>query len=360
MKNLMKFFVITLLTIGTFIFNSCSENDEIHIPPEISGELNIKEKSNFSKANGANPLIYTFKVNNTNQIIGIESSIQNNHLNSTLKIQNGNSKWTELTSFSINIADKAYKQKTNLIIEDKANLLKKKYDYKKIRDIENILDNLPEILFNQLGEQQYFKETTLSIFYHLGIFKSAMRSYENNTINCNCETFESYIKEESPFFCAEDKAVSADEVFNLVKKISDEREFAGKKFIPKKTLAYLKSKSGEYLSVSKADKILKDEFKYFWNNSLSEKDIRTKIFHNHTLSKEATLVMTTDSKGMEKLPYDPTCLLYGADQGSDCGCCGNYSGSCWKCLLECYIHDQTCETCTPSWYCFSGCVSGSC
>lgn len=352
-KNIL-FFVLFV------IIYSCSNKDEIFIPSKITGNLNVLENSSLLRTNGEANMIVTFKVDSTNEIIKVESSIQNNHLNSILKIKYENSEWIQLSDFSINMTDKEYKKNVNLIIENKASQLKARYDYKKIRDIENIIDILPKLLFEELGEKKYFKETTLGIFYHLGILKSAMRSYENNTKDCNCGVFESFVNEESPFFCSEDKVVSVNSAIDLVNKISNKSEFAGKKFIPQKTLKYLKSKSGEFLSVSKIDKILKDEFRYFWNNDLSKKDIRTKIFpKDYTIAKEATLVMASDSED-GGFPYDPTCLLYGASSGADCGCCGNYSGPCWKCLLECYIHDQTCETCEPSWYCFSGCIPSKC
>ena len=42
--------------------------------------------------------------------------------------------------------------------------------------------------------------------------------------------------------------------------------------------------------------------------------------------------------------------------GSDWGCCGNYDGCCYFVAPICLIHDQLCSNCTPSWFCFSGCI----
>jgi len=47
-------------------------------------------------------------------------------------------------------------------------------------------------------------------------------------------------------------------------------------------------------------------------------------------------------------------------QGGECGCCGNYEGICLYWNKICLIHDYQCQTCTPSWYCFKGCVPSSC
>ena len=42
--------------------------------------------------------------------------------------------------------------------------------------------------------------------------------------------------------------------------------------------------------------------------------------------------------------------------GSTRGCCGNYSGPCTYYSPICHIHDALCSTCSPRWFCFSGCV----
>jgi hypothetical protein len=47
-------------------------------------------------------------------------------------------------------------------------------------------------------------------------------------------------------------------------------------------------------------------------------------------------------------------------RGSDCGCCGNYSGPCWYCDVICLAHDIACQNCSPSWFCLPGCVAGPC
>jgi hypothetical protein len=46
--------------------------------------------------------------------------------------------------------------------------------------------------------------------------------------------------------------------------------------------------------------------------------------------------------------------------GGQCGCCGNYSGPCYYWSKVCLAHDYACQSCSPSWFCFSGCKAGSC
>ena len=76
--------------------------------------------------------------------------------------------------------------------------------------------------------------------------------------------------------------------------------------------------------------------------------------------QSSNIIMTKTPSEYDGWPIDPTCWLYGARAGSDCGCCGNYSGPCYGCSPACYLHDKSCETCEPSWYCLSGCVPGPC
>ena len=85
------------------------------------------------------------------------------------------------------------------------------------------------------------------------------------------------------------------------------------KFKAEKTFSFLKKTEKSFISVSDVDSILRDEFKEFYEQN---EDLK---------SKNSRLCV----------PIDVTCLLFGACNGSDCGCCGNYSGLCWLCNLAC-------------------------
>lgn len=47
-------------------------------------------------------------------------------------------------------------------------------------------------------------------------------------------------------------------------------------------------------------------------------------------------------------------------RGGQCGCCGNYSGPCYYWSEVCLAHDYACQSCSPRWFCFSGCKPTSC
>lgn len=359
-KRKMKFLLIMVLFCSSILFYSCENNSyEIQLPQKVDGSLNILEQDLFEVIENGSRLIYEFEVSSKNELIKFESSIVDNQLHSSLSYKYEESEWIGLSSFCVDLLDKDYKKGMNLVVAEQGNFLKRQYDYPKIERIANILDGLPELLFRKLGKEEYFNESTLSVFYHLAAFNAAKRAHETKSEKCQCSIYNSYVNNESPFFCAEDKIVSVDKAYDFVKKISDNRRFAGKQFNPKTLLHYLENESGKFVSVSKIDKIFKDEAKYFWDKELTREE-RIKVYNqNNTLSMVSRL-KSANSETYDGWPVDPSCFLFGVSAGSDCGCCGNYSGPCWTCSLACYLHDLSCETCEPSWYCFSGCVPSPC
>lgn len=46
--------------------------------------------------------------------------------------------------------------------------------------------------------------------------------------------------------------------------------------------------------------------------------------------------------------------------GSACGCCGNYNGPCLLWSQVCLAHDLACQSCSPRWFCLSGCKPTPC
>lgn len=345
--------ILVLLFINFFVQSCSSDENEDYIPQEIDGKLKIIEKSN-QKFKSENTLHFNFYTNK-NEIINFYSYQIGNKLYSSLNFKDKNKNLIEVTNFEIDLNEKNYKKNLYKIIENKSSHLKEKFSYKEIRNIENIVDILPAILFEKLARKRYYSDTSLSLFYHLSVLKSVKRSFEKDTDKCNCNIYKSSLNEKTPFFCEEDKLVSVSEAYSFIQEISSSKSFINKKFNPVNTLSYLKNKKDNLISVSKIDNILRQEFKYFWDNKLSLKE-KNKIYPNYSFSNDAILTSSTIIN--QKLPYDPACLLYGVENGSDCGCCSNYSGPCYWCALGCYLHDQACEDC--GWGCGWACVPGPC
>ncbi len=102
-------------------------------------------------------------------------------------------------------------------------------------------------------------------------------------------------------------------------RLSQAGDFAGKGFIPKRTLAFLKRKKGGVVSASVIDRIFKAEFRHFWDEEPTEGD----------RSRVLKALQARSPNGADDL--DPECRAYHVYWGFDCGCCGNYPSVCSDC-----------------------------
>ena len=213
------------------------------------------------------------------------------------------------------------------------------------------------MLYNELGQKEYNNESTFSVFYHLAAFNTARRSLEKRwSGDCQCSFNSSYLYGKTPFFCTEDVMVSADWFYDFIMEKSEINKFGGIQFTPKSLLKYLSDNSGQFVSASIVDKLLREELDFFLRKR-SIKERQKIISENTTLPMVETVKTRSESFCW---PIDPLCLFMGVFCGSDCGCCGNYSGPCLYCDTGCLIHDLTCQECSPPSYCLSGCVPGPC
>ena len=228
-----------------------------------------------------------------------------------------------------------------------ANSLKEKYDAKTVAEYDRILNELPELLFDELSREEFYSDAVISIAYHLSTLKSAKRAYAMELEDCNCSTYDSYVGGKSPFFCSEDKLVSRVEALELFNGKRARANFLGRKFIPTKTINYLKQLQKDYVAASYIDLILNKEFNDFWTNTLTEKE------------RKSVLLKVSDGGGSSSKQIVPNCLFYHAIYGSDCGCCANYDFYCLYCSYVCYKHDKACEEC-DKWWCLPGCVPSVC
>lgn len=146
-----------------------------------------------------------------------------------------------------------------------------------------------------------------------------------------------------------------------MKIICERSENSGVPFMPSKLTAFLKENSGQVISVSKIDQIFKQEARIWFESLPSQK--------SKELIAQWSLKKTTNSAIEPPIGWEPgdpvpdiiyECAMLNAYLGTDCGCCGNYSGLCYLCSLACYLHDITCQLCIPVVYCLPGCVPGPC
>lgn len=334
-------FVVTLL-FGTIYFISCDKVEEISSENQKIQEIVFIKKYIFNKKESN----YDYIFRERNNKIRLISYIKDGNLSSNLLNLEDN-KWEKYSSILVlDFKDIESKKNINKLIEKEAERIKYLYSYETLIKIKNLLQDLPEKLFLELNREYYYNEANLSLFYHLAIFNTAIRSIDSSNKTCNCGMYDKSLNEKTPFFCSEDKLVSKESILVLLSEMSKNNLFEEKTFIPNQTIKYISISKKNIFQASDVDRILRKEFNIFWHYKLSEKE-RENIFINEN----------GDRKVLPPI-YDVTCILYGAYSGGDCGCCGNYSGICHFCHIACYLHDLACEDC--GWGCGWACVPGPC
>jgi hypothetical protein len=353
----MKNVYLLLSLISVVLLTNCTEEYESTVTfQDVNGKIKIIDNNTLNR-NEQNNYSFIFQKNDNSQILKFEA-IQNEKSLISKMFLKRNETWMPISELKINTLKNSQKIMNSAVI-DLANSLKKRFDKEQIVSIVSIIENIPKLLYDKLDNEDYYQNDNLAIFYHTGAFKSVWRSYENNSENCQCGIYESSLDGKSPFFCAEDKPVRAEVAFEFIENISTTKRYFGKKFTPRKTYDYLDNFSGEIISLSTVDIILRNEFKEFWLEDLSESERASLISARNERKVSSSNLNSISRENINKLrPWDPECYLYGADQGGDCGCCNNYSGPCYFCHLGCYMHDQACEDC--GWGCGPTCVSGPC
>jgi hypothetical protein len=343
----LKFLFVTVL-LSCITLESCELQEyDIQIPESIFGKLNISQKDLTLEAKDGNIISFEYQVTDSKELIKLKTYVENDRYHSTLSYKNGELGWINTSVFDIDLQELTNKKNMNIIVEKHAKMLKKKFDATIVSRIADILEGIPELLYNELERKDYYNESNLSIFYHLAVFNTARRAYESRrSSDCQCEINHKYLSGTSPFFCAEDIVVSADWAYDLIKEKSLVNKIAGQQFIPKLSLKYLSGRSGQYISASKIDKLLKEELDLFYRK-LKTKERQQIYNQNLTISKIPTI--TTRSEYDEGLSY-LECLMMGVFWGTQCGCCGNYEGPCLLCSLVCLWHDFDCILC-DKWYC---------
>ncbi|GET46050.1 hypothetical protein [Capnocytophaga felis] len=346
-----SFLIGIILTLG---ISSCAREDNVYMPESVDGEFTFYKSSDLEESTS-----FVFSPKNKNIRVKFEAFIKDDILHSTLFFRDNSSSWNKLSNFKSKIRNDDFIESIYSDVKIEGNSIKKNLDYEKIRNIDNILDAIPEKLFEEVSREEYYKESTLSLFYHLSSIKSAKRSFENKTNDCNCSFYANSFDEKSPFFCEEDKPINATSALILIKDLSESKRFAGKKFDADKTLNYLEHNKNRYLPASKIDRLVKDEFILFLDSKLTRKELQS-ILPKNSLNNLKTMRFQTvaNSKNDRKFPYDPFCLLLGVWEGSDCGCCSNYRGPCFWCSPACLLHDVSCVNC--DWWCGWKCVPGPC
>ena len=162
----LKFFFVAVLLCGIALGSCNLQDNDIQIPERVFGKLDILQKDLTLDAKDGSSLSFEYQVTDAKELIKLKTRIENNRYYSEILYWSGELGWIEANVFDIDIQEIIDKINMNIIIEKHAKTLKKKFDVKTVSRIADILEGLPELLYNELGKKEYTNESTLSVLYH--------------------------------------------------------------------------------------------------------------------------------------------------------------------------------------------------
>lgn len=319
MKILKIFFVLIVCAI---LFKSCNKDDDEKNVLETNQLEFIEYNENFNTE-------VSFIDNEFN--INFKSKINKNKIISEVTILNSLSKnKIHSDSFMVDKNKKSYKLNVSSDIEIMSVNLKNKFRLSQWLNIQKKYKTFLKSLSQKVEIEQYQSDLIQSSFYHLSVYSTIIRSFEN-TKDCECTTLPAYLVGKSAFWCQEDYFFNVNE---LISYYDDNKDYLLSLKGGEKEYNYLKEIEGNkdkvsnkelfslHHSVKKYKEAAQSEFKKAQNN-------------NNFLNKDRD---------------DCWWGIY----GSDLGCCGNYSGCCWFASMDCLRHDIACLKC-DKWHCGPAC-----
>ena len=157
------------------------------------------------------------------------------------------------------------------------------------------------------------------------IMKMMNRAVQTNKNNCSCRTPGVYFEDNAAFMCTQDIILKTDVVesfYNNLDTVVFKDSIIG---VEPMLLVELSKVNSTYITYEELAQII------------------------------SLLPDGSSGEDPTSLAFLGLCGLFGV-QGSDIGCCANYSGPCWYCHVVCFTHDLLCVCCNSNVVpCFSGC-----
>jgi hypothetical protein len=194
-------------------------------------------------------------------------------------------------------------------------------------------ENIPEILsmfkdfFLKLKLNENYQshqiELEQGIYIHNAILNTINRSIQQE-VTADCTPHPGYFVEKTQFWCQEDYIIDTKKFLNKI------------------------IQSGYQMNVSE-----RKIFDYLLKTSEEERFVTIDKLLNVIETKD-DFMLRVDSEIL-KASGQPLDTITDCMQGSDLGCCGNYSGCCWYWTILCLLHDVECLQC-DIWHCGPACV----
>lgn len=291
-----------LLVFVLIVFQSCSENDQ-----GINNTSELQTKHTIS-----------------NEFINLDyvASIHQGFLNINITFEIDES--IRVSDFALDVSSKGYR----LDISDKLeNYSKKLYNNYSSLEAKLISQSITSFLDTYPEPNDFNKEELQGLFYLKSIFNAIYRTKETNLFRKNnslsnliITPYEGYITGISPYHAKEDIQIDIVDFQNWLTNYSGSR-------LTDKDISYIESK------INGLQTLTLMEYQNLVHKPLGQLE-----------------------KSYKKESKNDCWILC----GGDCGCCGNYEGQCFYGHVLCYSHDYLCQSCSPRWFCFSGCEATPC
>lgn len=239
------------------------------------------------------------------------------------------------TSFKVDPIEPGYKFAFHNDVIVEAEKIKKNFTAAQAENVAHLYENFGTLLL----AEDIKREAPLaqSLYFHNAAVNTVARSIKTNQ-DCGCTPDPGYYADKTSFWCQEDFKIDVDKLLDIVKKgnfqLTEDQQ---------KVYIYLKANTGKTITI---DKIY----------SFSEpKETYMKRVEAFRLNYHPSAQSPYNAKERKKRFIT---LREGCKEGSDLGCCGNYSGCCWYDNGICFWHDVYCLCCND-WWCLWGCKKES-
>ena len=331
-----KIKILTLLTIvlisSLTIYSRSTEVKEFKEPQKTINfvEDNIYNKDYSKKANAIKPQkVINFKEDNIS--IKYSCDIIDGNLNFTINIQDDNIDKSINENFIVSTEKSDLSISISNQISIKQKELSQRFSKEEIERIATALNNMINLETKNINTKDVVDLKMQGLFMSYSLIKSINRQiiknngrpkslddeYFDATIYTSNTVYEGFNRELSPFTLTEDLIINVNVFINYINQAPQYAEEKGFLFV----LEIFNNLNTEHISIYEL-----------------EQEIIT-----------YTLLHPDEFEG------DESPLLFRWPQGSDHGCCGNYSGPCWYWHPICWVHDKMCTDCTPAWFCLPGC-----
>jgi hydrogenase maturation factor HypF (carbamoyltransferase family) len=185
------------------------------------------------------------------------------------------------------------------------------------------------------------RETPLaqSLYFHNAAINTVARSIKSNQ-DCGCTPDPGYYADKKSFWCQEDFKINVNKLLDIVKKGNFQLTEG-----QQKVYTYLKANAGETITIDKIYSFSEPKEAFMKRVEAFRLNYHPSGQSSYT-AKERSVNTMNVQRLQERL------------QGSDLGCCANYSGNCWYNNDICFWHDVYCLCCSD-WWCLWGCKKES-